>query len=106
MALSLFETLVAGSLVRGMTDSGDPPRLYNWRTVSEHEVEFVVETSDRVHGVECKWSASPDGSCISGLQRFPEALPPERRSTGWVVCTSPEESRIGPVSSPSGALRT
>ncbi len=57
----------------------------------------MVEMSDRVLGVECKWSASPDGSCISGLRRFPDALPPERRGTGWVVCTSTEESRIGPV---------
>jgi hypothetical protein len=97
MAGALFESLVGGELLRLLTDSGDMPRLYHWRTVKGDEVDYVIEAGGRVHGVECKLTSSPTPSHARAVERFLDLLPPSRRGNGLLVCTHPRTLRFGSV---------
>jgi len=95
LAGPLFESLIGSEVLRLMNDSGDPPALYHYRTVSGHEVDFVFEHDGRVHALECKLTSSPSPRHASGLERFLDAVPPARRGSALLVCTAPRASRIG-----------
>ena len=95
LAGPLFESFVGGELLRLMTNAARPPRLYHWRTVSGAEVDFVVETGGRVHGIECKLTASPTRRHTRGLRSLREALPESRRGASLLLCTAPEGGRLG-----------
>lgn len=95
MAGPLFESLVGGELLRMMTNAGEPPRLYHWRTVGGNEVDFVFETGGRVHGVECKLTSSPHPGQVKSLERFMALLPRGRRGHGFLICLRDRKGRLG-----------
>jgi len=97
LAGTLFESLVASELAKLQTNQADPPRLYHWRDVKGHEVDFVVEVGGRVHAIEAKLTSSPTSAMGEGVRRFLELLPDARRGRGLLVCTSPEEGRFSGV---------
>ena len=76
---AVFESFVGGEPLRLMANLGQPPRLYHWRTVGGAEVDFVVESGGRVHGIECKLSSSPTQKHTRGLSALRAALPEARR---------------------------
>jgi len=91
----LFEGLVGSELLRLMTNAGDPPRLYHWRTVAGDEVDFVFEVDGKVNGLECKLTSSPLARHTKGLERFLEVLPEERRGQGLLVCLRDRAGKLG-----------
>ena len=97
MAGAIFESLVGGELLRLMTDAGDLPQLYHWRTVKGEEVDFVLEIEGRTHGLECKLTSSPTPNHANSLQRFLDLLPAAKRGQGMIVCTHPRTMRFGTV---------
>ncbi len=95
MAGSLFESLIGAELLRLMTNAGEPPRLYHWRTVGGDEVDFVFEAGGRAYGVECKLTSSPQPRHVKSLDRFLDLLPPPRRGKGFLVCLRERGGRLG-----------
>lgn len=78
-----------------MTNAGEPPRLYHWRTVSGNEVDFVFEAGGRVHGMECKLTSSPRPGQVKSLERFMALLPQGRRGNGFLICLRDRNGRLG-----------
>ncbi|MDD9965110.1 MAG: ATP-binding protein [Myxococcales bacterium] len=65
---ALFETLVAGQLVRAFANRGLRPDLYFYRDHHGNEVDFVVPVGGRAHLIECKWAET------ASLGRGPAAI--------------------------------
>jgi len=97
LAGPLFETLVGGELLKLMANAGDPPRLYHWRTVSKHEVDFVFEASGRIHALEAKLTSSPNPSHVRSLNHFLQTVPAPRRGKAILACTCPRSLNLGPA---------
>ena len=95
MAGRIFESLAGGELLRLMTNAGELPRLYHWRTVKGDEVDFAFESGGRVHAVECKLTSSPRARQVRSVERFLDAVPAQRRGQGFLICTAPRSVRLG-----------
>lgn len=54
----LFETYVAGQIVRHFANRGAEPRLSFYRDQHGREVDFVVDVGEQLHLLECKWNAN------------------------------------------------
>ncbi len=65
---ALFETLVAGQLVRAFANRGLRPDLYFYRDHQGNEVDFVVPVGEQAHLLECKWAET------ASLGRGPAAV--------------------------------
>lgn len=59
MAGTLMESLVLGELVKMYRNRGVQPRISFWRTGRGEEVDFEVETADRLVPLEVKTSTTP-----------------------------------------------
>ncbi|RYF06034.1 MAG: DUF4143 domain-containing protein, partial [Deltaproteobacteria bacterium] len=55
----MFETHVAGQLIRWYANRGVRPMLYFYRDHHGHEVDFVVAQAEKLHLMEVKWSQRP-----------------------------------------------
>jgi predicted AAA+ superfamily ATPase len=55
---ALFETLVAGQMVRWFSNRGRTPNLYFYRDHYGHEVDFVIPVGEKLRLFECKWAQS------------------------------------------------
>ncbi|MDH5670933.1 MAG: ATP-binding protein [Myxococcales bacterium] len=56
---ALFETLVAGQLVRAFENRGQRAPLYFYRDHHGNEIDFVIPEGTRAHLIECKWAQTP-----------------------------------------------
>jgi len=55
---AIFETLALGQWLRSRANRGLDPDIYYYRDHHGHEVDFVVPAGEKLHLIECKWSAS------------------------------------------------
>jgi predicted AAA+ superfamily ATPase len=89
---ALFETMVLHHL-RVLGQMMTPrARLFWWRTVAGHEVDFIVEHGRRLVAVEVKLSAQPRYGDVEGLKLFLREYPHAR--CGVLVHTGPEIRRL------------
>jgi hypothetical protein len=95
MAGALFESFVAGELLKLSTFAGQQSRIYHLRTVAHEEVDFVVENGGKVHALECKLTSSPTPLQVEAALRFLDAVPKSRRGKALLACTSPHAVRLG-----------
>lgn len=86
LAGPIFETAVLLEIIKTMTNRGDTPRVYFWRTSYGAEVDIVVEWGDRLVPIEVKTSATPRAGMTSGLRAFLE-LYGRKADKGYMVHT-------------------
>lgn len=68
-----LENFVGAELLKQCSFGERWVKLYHYRSVSQHEVDFVLEAPDgRVFGVEVKASASPSSGDLRGLKALAE----------------------------------
>lgn len=71
----LFENLVALELLKTRFNRGRPPELYFLRDQHGHEVDLVVASGLRLHGIEVKSSETFQQRFLEGLQFFGQEVP-------------------------------
>ena len=67
-----LENLVLADLLAWRDGQAPRPELLFWRTVAQREVDFVVETGQRLFAIEVKASARPSHADALGLRLFRE----------------------------------
>lgn len=72
---ALFENLVLGELLAWRDAGGDRAQVLYWRTASQQEVDFVIESTGRVVPIEVKASERVRTSDARHLHAFLEEYP-------------------------------
>ena len=70
-----FETLVLLDLLVWRDSQVPAPEVLYWRTTTDLEVDFVIESGDRLLPVEVKAAANPGYSDTRGLRAFRDEYP-------------------------------
>lgn len=70
MAGSLVETAVLGEIVKTITNRGQDPQVYFWRTAAGVEVDFLVAARTKLIPIEVKKSATPRPAMTKALRAF------------------------------------
>ncbi len=91
---SLFETFVLQNLVALVSARVPDARILHYRSHEGHEVDFVIETSRMVLGIEAKAGTSVDARDIKGLRALVEAE--KRCKWGLVAYMGREVQALGP----------
>ena len=68
-------------------------RLHYLRTADGAEVDFIVETADRLIPIEVKWTDRPSPSDARHLTVFLREHP-DKATRGWVVCRCPRPEAL------------
>lgn len=89
----LFENLVLTDLLAWRDASGGRAEILYWRTASQQEVDFVVETPDRVLPVEVKTASRLRPSDARHLRAFLEEYP-DLADGGVILYTGDETEWI------------
>ncbi len=84
MGGAILETAVLSELVKTYSHRGDRPSVYFWRTTAGAEVDFIVDTGDRLIPIEVKLSSTPRRAMTSSITKFQQDLP-KVTSEGYVV---------------------
>ena len=84
MGGAMIETAVVVEVVRTLTNRGEEPRAYFWRTTAGSEVDLVVDTGTALVPLEVKLSATPTPAMAAGISSFRSALG-SRAARGYVV---------------------
>ena len=71
---ALVETWVAQELLKLLSLSLEPMRLYGWRLQSGPEVDFLIEKGDRFLAIEAKWGRRLNPSALRGVRLLQEQL--------------------------------
>ena len=79
-----LENLVLSDLLVWRDGQVPSPELFFWRTTTEREVDFVVESGDRLLPIEVKATSSPGYADTRGLRTFREDYP-ERCAGGLLL---------------------
>ena len=105
MGGAMMETAVIIEVVRTLTNRGEEPRAYFWRTTAGSEVDLVVDTGHALIPLEVKLSATPSPTMASGISSFRSALG-SRAARGYVVHPGTQHLPLGPDADalPFGAL--
>ncbi|MCJ7796448.1 MAG: ATP-binding protein [Thermoleophilia bacterium] len=105
MGGAMMETAVIIEVVRTLTNRGEEPRTYFWRTTAGSEVDLVVDTGRALIPLEVKLSATPSPAMASGISSFRSALG-SRAARGYVVHPGTQHHPLGPDADalPFGAL--
>ena len=91
---ALFEQYVGLELLRGIRQAAPHARLRFWRDPDGPEVDWVVESGDRLLPIEVKWSDHPGPADARHLRTFMAEYP--NAPHGYVVCRTPRAFRITP----------
>ena len=78
-----FENLVLLDLLAWAESRGDRPQICHWHTSDQYEVDFVVETAQRLLPVEVKTSRSLSTKDLKGLRIFLDEHP--HKAAGGLV---------------------
>lgn len=65
-----LENLILADLLAWRDSRTDSPQVLYWRTVAGHEVDFVIESGDRLLPIEVKASSRPRSDHLRGLRTF------------------------------------
>ncbi|MFN8546949.1 MAG: ATP-binding protein [Candidatus Eisenbacteria bacterium] len=81
---AIFETFVAGELLKAFANRGREAPLYFWRDATGHEIDFVLDLGDRRVGIEVKVAQTFGSHMTDGL-RWWRALKGNERSSGVLI---------------------
>lgn len=84
MGGAILETAVLSEIVKTYTHRGGSPNVYFWRTTAGAEVDFIVDTGDRLIPIEVKLSSTPRRAMASSITKFQQDLATVT-SEGYVV---------------------
>jgi len=73
----LFETVVAGEIIRNFYNIGGIPRIFWWRTSYGMEKMFIIEHNSKLFPMEVKLSSKANKSLAKGLFLFSKIFSPE-----------------------------
>lgn len=80
----IMETAVLAEIRRTLTHRGTEPRVYFWRTMAGSEVDFVVDTGQRLIPIEVKLSGTPRPAMGNAIRRFRNDMR-SKAGDGYVV---------------------
>lgn len=90
---ALFENLIFHHL-KALAGTFTPKlRLYYWRTMNGHEVDFVLESGRRAIAIEIKLTDSPNSTDCRGLEAFLKDHPDA--CAGILIHTGKKATRLG-----------
>ncbi len=90
----MMETAVVIEVVRTLTNRGEEPPAYFWRTTAGTEVDLVVDTGSALIPLEVKLSSTPTPAMASGISSFRSALG-SRATRGYVVPPGTQHLPLG-----------
>jgi hypothetical protein len=70
-----LENLVLADLLVWRDGQAPAPEVLFWRTITDREVDFVIEAGDRLLGIEVKATATPGVGDTRGLRLFQQEYP-------------------------------
>ena len=89
---AIFESYVAGELMKGFSNIGLEHRLYHWRDSTGHEIDILIDLGDRLIPVEAKSGMTITSDTVTGLRWWTDL---ERNpAVGGVVVHGGDESRM------------
>ncbi|MXW07957.1 MAG: ATP-binding protein, partial [Gammaproteobacteria bacterium] len=94
MGGTILETAVLAEIVKTYTHRGGSPNVYFWRTTTGAEVDFIVDTGDRLTPIEVKLSSTPRRAMASSITKFQQDLP-KVTSEGFIVHPGNVNTRLG-----------
>lgn len=80
----IMEAAVLAEIRRTLTHSGTEPRVYFWRAMAGSEVDFVVDTGERLIPIEVKLSGTPRPAMGNAIRRFRSDIG-SKAGDGYVV---------------------
>ena len=98
---ALMELAVFGEILRAFANQGKVPSVYFWRTAKGDEIDFIVETGQKLIPIEVKITKTPVASLARNLDEFQTAFAKETEK-GYLVCLS--ETDIFPLSEKTTAV--
>lgn len=94
MSGQLFETVVAGEIVRSFYNKGKIPRIFWWRTSYGEEVDFIVEDKGKILPVEVKTSSAVNRQMAKGLISFRDLFS-DKIDKALLINLSKEKVKLG-----------
>jgi predicted AAA+ superfamily ATPase len=82
----LFETAMAGELIKQASALTTRPAFHHWRTAGGAEVDLILERDGVLYPIEIKLTAAPSNRQASGIQAFRAAHPHRKLGAGAVIC--------------------
>ena len=70
---ALFETFVAGQIVRHFATQGMVARLHFYRDRDGKEVDFLIDVGDKLHLIECKWNVNAN-LLVAGFEEIRQRI--------------------------------
>lgn len=83
---ALFETAMAGELIKQCSAMPTRPAVYHWRSAGGAEVDLVLERDAVLYPIEVKLTAQPGRRAASGIAAFRAAHPHRQVAKGLVIC--------------------
>lgn len=83
---ALFETAMAGELIKQAAVLPARPVFYHWRSAGGAEVDLILERDGRLHPFEIKLTAAPTRRMASGITAFREAHTHLDVAVGALLC--------------------
>lgn len=83
---ALFETAMAGELIKQAATLSTRPVFYHWRSAGGAEVDFILERDGMLYPFEIKLTAAPNRRMASGIEAFRQAHPHLKVATGALFC--------------------
>lgn len=80
----VVETYVFSEIYKRISNLGEDPRLYFWRTSTGSEVDLVLETESGLIPIEIKASSTPKSQMAEGIVQFQKDLKGKSKA-GYVI---------------------
>jgi predicted AAA+ superfamily ATPase len=91
---AFFEGFIVMEAVKTFLTRGQRPNLYFWRSQDGLEVDLLVETGGKLHGVEIKQTATPTAGHAQPLLRWQQILGPTICGESILVCCVDKPTEI------------
>lgn len=92
---AIFETYVAGELVKAYQHAGREAPLYHWRDTTGHEIDFLLDLGDRLLPIEVKAGSTVAADALAGMRWWSE-LPGNDARAGVLIHGGGEVRQRGP----------
>ena len=83
---ALFETAMAGELIKQAAVLSTRPVFYHWRSAGGAEVDLILERDGILYPFEIKLTASPNRRMVSGIEAFRKAHTHLKVANGALLC--------------------
>lgn len=81
---AIFESFVAGELVKAYEHAGREAPIYHWRDTTGHEIDILIDRGDRLLPIEVKAGVTIPSDALDGLRWWME-LPGNSAQAGVLV---------------------